>query len=329
MEEYKSCRKDFSRLGLMFVLGTLIIYGVQLLVLSAVGLLRPGWLTDINMSLVLTMGSMYLVGMPALIALVWWLPGKAPEKAIMKPGQFALALIMCYAILYVSNFVGTIITTIISFFKGSGVDNAIMDIASNANTGLVFLFMVICAPFYEEFIFRKLIVDKTLRYGEGVAVLLSGLMFGLFHGNLSQFAYAFTLGLFLAFLYVKTGRLRVTIAIHMCVNFIGGVVSVLVLKAIHYEEILEVPNDAGAISSLFMHNLGGWILYMFYLLMILGLTIAGIVLLIVFRRRFALRPGEIVLPKGKRFRIIFINVGMILYCLFWICMIIGQLFGVA
>ena len=56
---------------------------------------------------------------------------------------------------------------------------------------VTFLYMVICAPILEEYIFRKLIVDRTVKYGQGVAVVLSGLMFGLFHGNLNQFAYAF------------------------------------------------------------------------------------------------------------------------------------------
>ena len=46
-------------------------------------------------------------------------------------------------------------------------------------------------------------------------MLFSGLMFGLFHGNLNQFVYAFVLGLCFGFIYVKTGNIRYTIGLHM------------------------------------------------------------------------------------------------------------------
>ena len=113
--------------------------------------------------------------------------------------------------MYCGNLVGTLITTVVGTLKGSAVDNALMTYATESNMIVTFIYMVICAPILEEYIFRKLIVDRTVKYGQGVAIVLSGLMFGLFHGNLNQFAYAFLLGMFLAFLYVKTGNLKITI----------------------------------------------------------------------------------------------------------------------
>ena len=44
-------------------------------------------------------------------------------------------------------------------------------------------------------------------------------------------------------------------------------------------------------------------------------------------KKFKCAPGEITIPKGKRFSTIILNVGMILYCLFWIIQIILQLFA--
>ena len=65
---------------------------------------------------------------------------------------------------------------------------------------------------------------------------------------------------------------------------------------------------------------------MIYFCMIIAMVIAGIVLFIVFRKRFVMNPGEVQIPKGKRFRTVFLNIGMILYCVFWIVEIILQLF---
>lgn len=325
---YENASGSFSRLGWMFLIGTAVIYAVQMLVSNGVKLVKPEWLEDPTISLIFSMIPLYLIGMPALIAFVKRIPGKAPEKRTMKKGHFLIALIMCYAIMYCSNFVGVIITTIIGLVKGQAVDNAILDIALNSNMAVTFIYMVICAPIMEEYIFRKLIVDRTMRYGEGVAVVLSGLMFGLFHGNLSQFVYATTLGMFFAFLYVKTGNLKITIALHMFINFMGAVVSTLILKGIHFVEYSELAasGDMEGMMSLLMTNLPAWMAYVVYIFVILALVITGIVLLIVFRKRFVLRAGEVTIPKGQRFKTIFLNFGMLVYSLFWIGMIISQLF---
>ena len=58
------------------------------------------------------------------------------------------------------------------------------------------------APVVEEFIFRKFLIDRVYRYGEWVAILTSGLMFGLFHENLAQFFFATLIGCFFAFFYI-------------------------------------------------------------------------------------------------------------------------------
>lgn len=323
----KSMKKDFSGLGWRFLIGTLVIYAVQMGVMAVVGAVKPEWLQNTTINLILAVLPLYLVGMPVLIALVKRMPGKAPEKKHISPGQFLLALIMCFALMYCGNIVGTVITTIVGVLKGSAVDNALMTYATGANMVVTFLYMVICAPILEEYIFRKLIVDRTVKYGQGVAIVLSGLMFGLFHGNLNQFAYAFLLGLFLAFLYVKTGDLKVTIGLHMCINFMGAVVSVLLLKAIHLEEYQEVVMsgaDSQDIMDYMMKYLPGWIFYMIYVLFVLAVLVTGIVLLIVFRRKLAVEPGQI--AKGQRFRTVICNPGMICYCIFWIAMIIVQMF---
>lgn len=313
----KSMKKSFSGLGLRFLIGTLIIYAVQIAVVGVVGMVKPEWLENTTINLILAVLPLYLIGMPVLIALVKQMPGEAPVKKSITPGQFVVALIMCYALMYCGNLVGTLITTVVGALKGSEVDNALMAYATESNMIVTFLYMVICAP----------ILDRTLKYGQGVAIILSGLMFGLFHGNLNQFAYAMLLGMFLAFLYVKTGNLKITIGLHMCINFMGAVVSVLLLKAIHldeYQEIVMNGGDAQAVMDFMMAYLPGWIGYMVYVLFILAVVITGIVLFIVFRKRFALDPGQI--PKGQRFKTVICNPGMLCYCIFWIVMILLQMF---
>lgn len=328
--DLKGVKKHFSKIGWMFVLGTIAIYAAQLIPLTIVQFLRPEWIADANMSILVSMLPMYLIGMPILILLVKGIPSEKPENHPIKAGQFIIAAIMCFALVYLSNIVGTITTTIIGALKGGEVQNQILNATVGMDLWMIFIFMVICAPIMEELIFRRLIVDRTMRYGQGVAVLVSGLMFGLFHGNLNQFVYAFVLGVFLAYLYAKTGNLKITIGLHMLINFFGGVVSTWLIRLIDLDEYYSLAMDADtdALMNFLGENLVGCVAYMVYFLFIISVMIVGAVLIIVSlaKKKFVLNRGSFVIPKGKKFSTVILNGGMIVYSAIWIITIVLQLF---
>lgn len=329
-DEVKAARKHFSRLGGMYILGTIVIFAVNLIVEALIQLMRPEWMGNGNISLMISVLPMYLIGMPVLILLVRTVPKETVERHSIKPGSFAVAAIMCLAIVYITNFAGNLITALIGVLKGGAVQNQILNATQSASMWTIMLYMVICAPVIEEFVFRKLIVDRTVRYGQGAAVVMSGFMFGIFHGNLNQFVYAFTLGMFLAFLYVKTGNIKITIALHMMINFVGGFVSSWLIKMLDMDAYMQAATsgDMASLMEYVQANLAGIMAYTVFLLFVFGMMIAGGVLLIVnlVKRRFVLERGSVVIPKGKRFRTMIGNVGMGIYSIFWIVMIIVQLF---
>ena len=74
------------------------------------------------------------------------------------------------------------------------------------------------APAAEELLFRRLLLRRLRPYGERFALVASALCFGLFHGNLNQFFYAFLLGLVLAELALSTGCLWQAVLLHALVN---------------------------------------------------------------------------------------------------------------
>ena len=80
------------------------------------------------------------------------------------------------------------------------------------------VFLVILGPIFEEWMFRKQLIDHTRKYGEKTAILLSGLAFGLFHMNLFQFFYAFLLGVMFGYIYMRTSKLRYSTAMHMIIK---------------------------------------------------------------------------------------------------------------
>lgn len=322
-ELLKTYKKHFSSLGLMCFFGALIIIGVQVAVSMLVLAFAPSLLDNPNLSLLVSMLPTYAIAFPLTSLLIRQVPGVQMKKHNMKPTQLLGAFAISYALMYLSNLAGQFFTNIIGIIKGSPVDDAIADLVSELNPLTALFVMVLLAPALEEWIFRKLLVDRTIRYGEGTAIFLSGLMFGLFHGNLNQFVYTFLVGAFWAFIYVKTGRLRYTIYLHMALNFMGSVGSLFFLDAIS-----TLEGGSSAMNG--FHFLLGMLLPLAivipYLIVVFGLVISGIVLLVTNWKRFRLIPAELFIPKEKRFSVIFLNVGMILYVLFWIIQIILQLF---
>lgn len=322
-EILKTYKKHFSSLGLMYFLGALIIIGVQVAVSMLVLAFAPSLLDNPNLSLLVSMLPTYAIAFPLTSLLIHQVPGVQMKKHDMKPTQLLGAFAISYALMYLSNLAGQFFTNIIGIIKGSPVDDAIADLVSELNPLTAFFVMVLLAPALEEWIFRKLLVDRTIRYGEGTAIFLSGLMFGLFHGNLNQFVYTFLVGAFWAFIYVKTGRLRYTIYLHMALNFMGSVGSLFFLGAIS-----TLEGGSSAMNG--FHFLLGMLIPLAivipYLIVVFGLVISGIVLLITNWKRFRLIPAELFIPKEKRFSVIFLNAGMILYVLFWIIQIVLQLF---
>ncbi len=324
-------KKHFSKLGLCLLFGSLLIMVVQFLALTIAGNI-PAIANNYNLNFLCGMLPMYVIAFPLIFLMFQKIPVQmCAEKKKMSFGKLFVAFLMCYSITYLSNFVGVILTAIIAFFKPSGaVENVMLEITGNLHPAVNFFVVVICAPIMEELLFRKVLISRTLPYGEGVSIVFSGLVFGLFHGNLNQFVYAFLLGIFFGFIYVKTRDIRYSIALHMSINFMGSFIGAFILEHSGYMDIMVAATNGASEAQLMTamtENIGGMLLLFGYFLVLIIFVITGLILFIVNFKKFKLLPGEIVIEKGQRFSTILLNLGMVLYCLFWIAQIILQLIG--
>lgn len=209
----KEIRRHFSKIGFAYLAGSIVIYAVQFLASMVGKKFVPGVMADANVSFIVLMLTMYGISMPFMGWLVSRIPAQKIEERKMTAGQWIIAFLMCYGLMYAGNLIGTALTFGIGMVKGTGVDNPLVSTVMQLNPWVTFIIAVLIAPTAEELLFRKLLTERIVKYGEFAAVLASGLFFGLFHGNLNQFSYAFLLGLFLGFIYVKTGKLRYTIGL--------------------------------------------------------------------------------------------------------------------
>ncbi|MBP5772694.1 MAG: CPBP family intramembrane metalloprotease [Eubacterium sp.] len=88
---------------------------------------------------------------------------------------------------------------------------------------------VILGPIVEELIFRGLMYIRLKRmFGAGVAAFVTGLVFGLFHMNISQGVYAFIFSYGAIFVYERYKNICAPILFHMAANAISVLVTFMV-----------------------------------------------------------------------------------------------------
>lgn len=91
----------------------------------------------------------------------------------------------------------------------------------------------IVAPVAEEFIFRGLVFRRIRDYcGFMWAAIGSGLIFGIYHGNLTQGVFAFIMGMLFAAVYEHYGTMWAPIAAHICNNLFATIEN-RVFRAFH------------------------------------------------------------------------------------------------
>lgn len=77
-------------------------------------------------------------------------------------------------------------------------------------------------PIAEELLFRGVVYKRLkLYFGVTPALIGSALIFGIMHVNLVQFLYAAVIGLLLAFVLEKTGKLSMAVFGHIAANLVA------------------------------------------------------------------------------------------------------------
>ena len=298
----RSLRKHYSRLGLALFLYMLVTVAAEYLMQALVLRFCPAFQDSGWYLVALSFVPMYLVGFPVFLTA---LPPAAP-KELLPPKQklpaklFFPLLLMCFGFLYPGNLIGQAMNEGLSFFLHSTGGSALEVLAEGSDLLPYGLVAVVLGPIMEEITFRRLLLDRMRTIDKPAAVFFSALAFGLFHGNVVQFFYAFGVGLLFGVIYLRTGRLQYSIVLHMLVNFFGSMVTMLLLPKI------DLLHPLDALAPLLA--LGG------YAMLLMTAAIAGVVLLIRHRKQLYVGDGYDRLP-GMRFSTVFCTWGFGLYLL--------------
>ncbi len=107
---------------------------------------------------------------------------------------------------------------------GSGVPMAYHD----QSIVLLLFTSAIIPAFCEELFFRGLIMTNLMPLGRNFAIIASGIIFGLVHGNHDQILFATIAGIVFGWLYAETGSIWCGVIIHLFNNLIALTETVLI-----------------------------------------------------------------------------------------------------
>ena len=279
----------------------------------------PAWAV-----LLASSGPLYVVAMPLSMLAFTRVPVIRTRQYPMKAGEFIQIFVMCIPVMFLGNMIGNILS---AGATDGQATNRINDVILGSDWRVNALFIGLLAPVCEEWIFRKEIISRLRRYGEKTAIIFSALAFALFHMNVFQFFYAFGLGLMFGYVYTRTSRLRYSVAMHMLINLNGSVLAPLVIQQIDPRILDGTVSEAEIMRMAEAGNMGDMGIMMLYGTVMLGLCIAGIVLLITKRKswEFYLAPEE--LPAGLKIRTAYANPGVIAYLLLTVMLTGWMLFA--
>lgn len=222
-------KKAFSRFFLGYVLMYLatevfavgLVFGIKwILPMLPANISGPlvNFLNDYYITTFVLYAFMYFLAFPLILyPMVKRLPTWDKRCDGMPGGRIIIFfLILQFSNIILAN-VGVAVENVIAGLLGVTTEPVFSDIP----LWVLAILSLLIAPIFEELIFRKVLMDRIGVYGERLAIIVSALSFGGFHGNFQQFFFTTVAGLVLALIYAKTKKIIYPIILHFINNAYG------------------------------------------------------------------------------------------------------------
>ena len=294
-------KKFFSKIGFNYLAYSIASILFLIILSNIIAVIRPEILNNINIATIITAICNYVLPLPILLFLMRKLDSTEIKKNNLGFKTFLKYLCITFTLMWIGNITGTIITNLLSFTIQNDIANPIQNLINSTDLWLNLILISLIGPIFEEIIFRKILIDRTIKYGPLASILVSAIIFGLIHGNLNQFCYTVLVGGFFAYVYIKTGQMKYSIGLHIILNRLGAVLSMI------------VNNSAVNLSNAF--NTTDLAILVFYFILILIALFVGIYTLVEYIQKKRKQKNSIDL---KIIKPVFLNAGMICFIVFYI-----------
>ena len=180
--------------------------------------------------------------MPLTILLVVVISGlivRLDFKNSFKLKGFKINKLLSFIMIYVSTYIigNYVLEFVMRVFPGVVKNYEVYSTVLNFdNLWLSILVVAFLPAVFEELLFRGVIFNSfNKKYGVVVGMLISALLFGVYHMNWIQGIYAFIFGIALAYMYYKADCLFVPIGFHFINNLIATLLS-------YFEVSIVIPS---------------------------------------------------------------------------------------
>ncbi len=285
-----------------------IYFMLMMAALWGVNFMPSDILTRVSDSLVINATlSELLIVIPALIMIVVWLminrqgvtdadESESPRLSdrlmfrAIKPSTLLMTVLYAFTI--------SPLVTLCNLISQLFVDNTVLEYSTDIldmSMPLAVFTIAILPPFCEELAFRGVVYGGYRRdcrpFG---AIFMSAFLFGIMHGNINQFAYAFVIGIAMALIVEATGSIWPSILIHFLIN-VRSVLGMFLLDHIQegvFEDYLEMSENAADDSM--------WLFILIYaILSVITVLMSGAILSWVSQNEGRSNPLKILKMNGK------------------------------
>lgn len=306
-----------TRLGIMMIVVFAARICVSVLSEFAVPLLSKMELTPTMAHLIdaaISLVFLYVIPITAAIFLLKNPLKSCGRKVYGKPKYFGRAMAMFpagYGVAITCNLLTQLLglllknTALGNSFTGVQEALAAPDMGSAV---VLFVQLTVLAPLFEEFWCRGLVMESLRPYGNGFAIFVSALLFGIIHANFAQFFYATALGIFLGYIYVSTQSLVTTTVMHAMFNSISGMMILLTSEPSVTEYLVNASGGGEAAVT------PAVALYFVWMGMMLLLLIVGIIMAIykfTKIKKYRVPKVQTEMSTGKRWGIFLSRVSVI------------------
>lgn len=171
------------------------------------------WLQSVALSAVVGEIGMIL---PAVVYLCYKKVNWKEELRLhkIKISTILLLIIFAYTIMPLMNF----LSMITMLFSKNIIANTLNQLTSNNSSFVAFIVIAVIPCMLEEFLYRGVVYGNYAKENKKFGIFLSGLLFGLVHMNINQFAYAFIMGVLFAMLIEATNSIVSSMIVHLVIN---------------------------------------------------------------------------------------------------------------
>ncbi len=230
MREKRLLRRDGNTVGILMLgmsAASMLAFPLVLFLLFVAGFITKEQLTQPNFGMnqtvyLLVYGVVYTLamGVPAILIAQARRCRFNPfgQTEAVKPSDAFFGLFGSLGVCMAGNLVSSIV---VSFFMQFGVERPQTPPALEPTSDTLLLNILVVAvlpALLEEMLFRGYVLRLLRPYGDGLAVVVSALLFGLMHGNIAQVPFAIVVGMSFGWLYVSTNNIWLPIVAHFLNN---------------------------------------------------------------------------------------------------------------